>query len=446
MNRKCVTWEDGVAPLGRSVVAIGVFDGVHVGHQALLRATVQEARARTIRSVALTFDRDPDQVVTPDNAAPQLLSLNDKCGAILECGIDTVLVVPFTPAVAQMRPEDFLDAVLAQACTPVAIHVGHDFRFGAGAAGDVDALYVWGVEHGADVHPHRLVDVGSQPVSSTRIRGLVAAGDVAGAAELLGRGHRVTGTVHEGRRQGGQLGFPTANVAPAPYSALPADGVYAGRALTTEGVWWPAAISVGTPPTFPAARDYLEAHLIGYAGDLYGQTLELEFVERLRPLTGFASLEELSAAIARDVATTVEVVGEASDEPATAPTDLAFHNTDAYFSDSDIIEDPEALAAAEAAVAALDGGQDYTAFDETWVTVMGPTRIASLFADGGVGAFMITSPLRAAGIPFAWDPFSPEETMQARPDFNWWRTFSLLVPPEHAADARELLGEWAAPE
>jgi riboflavin kinase/FMN adenylyltransferase len=425
--------------LGPSVVAIGVFDGVHLGHRALLEDTVAHARRVHARAVALTFDRDPDQVVTPQTAAPQLLTLDDKIDEITSVGIDTVLVVPFTPEVAAYDPETFLDAVLQRSCEVVAVHVGEDFRFGHDAAGDLDTLYVWGVEHNIDVVPHALVESQGGPVTSTRIRGLISVGDVETAAELLGGLPRITGTVVRGRGEGAQIGFPTANVRPVAFAALPADGVYAGRVVRSSGERWPAAISVGTPPTFPAARDYVEAHLIGFDGDLYGEPVRLEFGAKLRDQMRFDSVDRLSEAIRADVAAAVERVGaEVTTEVrvnAAGPEPVFYFDQDAA-----VVDDPEALEAAERAVAGLEPADVYAAFDDTWVEVLEPRTLGGLMSSGGVSAFLLTSPLTAAGIPFAWQPFPPEEQQGARPDFNFWLRFSLWVPSEYAGEARDLLG------
>ena len=271
-----------MARLGSAVVAIGVFDGVHLGIRRCLPTPSPTLRARGVEAVAVTFDRDPDQVVSPETAAPQLLTLADKVGFIAATGVDAILVIPFTHDLAEMCPEEFLESVLLHAVQPLAVHVGGDFRFGCRATGDVGALQRSGVEHGFEVSPHELVSAAGLPVTSSRIRTLVAAGDVRAAAQLLGRATCVAGVVHRGRGEGASLGFPTANVVPVEFAALPADGVYAGRAILADGGMWAAAISVGTPPTFPEARDYLEAHLIGFDGDLYDQPLTLLFFERLR--------------------------------------------------------------------------------------------------------------------------------------------------------------------
>lgn len=295
-----LTWTPDMPSLGRAVAAIGVFDGVHVGHQALIHDALAIAREADALSVVITFDRDPDQVVTPASASPQLLTLADKLELLSDLGADLVLVVPFDEALARTTPFVFLDEVLLGAMTPLTVVVGYDFRFGHRAEGDVDALVRYGREHNFSVVAHDLVQAGGEPVTSTRIRALVLSGDVEGAAELLGRPHRVTGEVARGRGEGASLDAPTANLVVAPYTALPADGVYAGT-TRLDGVTHPVAISVGVPPTFPNATDSLEAHVLDFAGDLYGRALTIEFLERLRDQRAFPDTASLAAAIAADV-------------------------------------------------------------------------------------------------------------------------------------------------
>jgi riboflavin kinase/FMN adenylyltransferase len=309
MTACIVNWQPGTEPLGSAVAAIGVFDGVHLGHQELLRDTVADARARGVRAVAVTFDRDPDQIVSPTTAARQLLTLVDKLGAISRTGVDAVVIVPFTHELSQLPPEAFLQDVLLAALTPIAVHVGSDFRFGKKAAGDVFTLRHAGAKYGFEVVPHELVISGGTPVTSTRIRALVAAGDIAQATALLGGHPEVAGIVHRGRGQGASLGFPTANVVPLHYAAMPADGVYAGRAVLTDGSRWIAAVSVGSAPMFPQATDTLEVHLIDFQGDLYGQAITVKFFERLRDQHTYGTLDELKAAIAEDVARTLQIAG-----------------------------------------------------------------------------------------------------------------------------------------
>jgi riboflavin kinase/FMN adenylyltransferase len=302
VTTRIVQWTGDEPSLGPAAVAIGVFDGVHIGHQALLRDTVRFARERGVLSVALTFDRDPDQVVTPDHAAPQLLLLEDKLRYMSETGLDVILVVPFCSHVAGMQPDRFLDDMLTAAFDPQLVVVGYDFRFGAHASGDVETLRKHGEQASFDVMAHELLQVGGETVTSTRIRGCIAAGDVAAATELLGRYHRLVGRVTHGRGEGESLlGVPTANIRPVTvYAALPADGVYAGYTLV-DGERQPSAISVGVPPSFPKALDCLEAHLLDWSGELYAKQVTIEFVEHIRPHETFTDAARLAARIQQDI-------------------------------------------------------------------------------------------------------------------------------------------------
>lgn len=297
----------GAHDIGPAAVALGVFDGVHVGHQALVSDTIALAHARGIASVVLTFDRDPDQVVTPGRAAPQLSTLEDKLDLLAALGPDAVLVVPFTEELAALTPAQFCERVLCDATEPVACVVGYDFRFGAKAAGDAATLRSLGELHGFEVITHPLVRIGGAPVTSSRIRALVSSGDVAQAAELLGRPHRLHGTVVHGRGAGRELGTPTANIDVDPRFALPAPGVYAAFSTVPAGRF-PSAVSTGVPPMFPDATCVLEAHLIGIDQNLYGQPATIEFVEHLRDQQTYGSAEALSAAIAADVSRVAELL------------------------------------------------------------------------------------------------------------------------------------------
>jgi len=305
---RTVLWTPSTPSIGPACAAVGVFDGVHIGHQALVRDAVRIAAAEGCASVVVTFDRDPDQVVTPAAAMPQLLDLTDKLDLLAGLGPDAILVIPFDAAVAAMAPLVFLDSVLLRSLDPVGVIVGYDFRFGHRAEGDVDALVRYGCDHGFTVVAHDLVGAEGKPVTSTRIRRLVAAGDVEGAARLLGRPHRVKGDVVHGRAAGAGLRAPTANLAVAPYAALPADGVYAGR-VAVDGRTYTAGISVGIPPTFPGATADFEAHLLDFTGDLYGRSVTVEFVERLRSQRAFANDDELAAAIAADLERVRAILG-----------------------------------------------------------------------------------------------------------------------------------------
>jgi len=299
-----IEWDRGNESLGRAVAAIGVFDGVHIGHRALLADTTSVAHATGSRAIAVTFDRDPEQVVSPDKNIPQLLTLEDKLELISAENVDAILVIPFCMRLAAMAPKRFLDDVLLQAFEPIALAVGHDFRFGTKASGNVETLESFGAEHGFEVRPHELVQVDGIPVTATRIRTLISQGEVEAATRLLGRPHRVSGTVVHGRGEGSsKLGIPTANVTPWTHAALPADGVYAGTA-TVGGTRYGAAISVGKPPMFPESVDYLEAHIIDFKGDIYGDELVLEFHERLRGQLVYRDEDELARSIRADIACT----------------------------------------------------------------------------------------------------------------------------------------------
>ncbi|MRS13048.1 MAG: bifunctional riboflavin kinase/FAD synthetase [Actinobacteria bacterium] len=301
-----MTHSAGVHEMGPAVIAIGVFDGVHVGHQALVADTIALARQKDVASCVLTFDRDPDQIVTPDHAAPQLTSLEDKIALLSVVGPDAILIVPFDEWTASLTPDDFVFDVLLDASEPVACMVGYDFRFGTHASGDAETLRHLGAIHGFAVTTHPLIQHGGTPVTSTRIRELVSAGEVAEAAELLGRPHRLRGDVVRGQGVGRSLGAPTANLHVDARFALPASGVYAGWAATTAGRY-PAAISVGVPPMFPDATCDLEVHLIGFDGELYGTELLVEFGSRLRDMQRFDSVDDLMKAIAEDIARAAEL-------------------------------------------------------------------------------------------------------------------------------------------
>jgi len=438
VTSRSVVWTPGMPKLASAVVAIGVFDGVHVGHQELLSDTVRDAQRRGVAAVAVTFDRDPDQVIAPASAAPQLLTLEDKIESLIGCGIWTVLVVPFTAEMARKSPEEFLDEVLGASIDVVSIHVGRDFRFGARASGDVDALYVWGVEHNVEIVAHTLVTVRSHPVSSTRIRGLVSLNDVVGAEALLGRPVRLRGVVVRGRGEGAQLGFPTANVDPAPFSAMPGSGVYAAVAILDDGARWPAAVSVGVPPTFPQSKEHIEAHLIGFSGDLYGQELALDFIGRIRDQQRFDSLEALSSAIAIDVDGAAALVREHG----IGTPELSDETFDDALASDPLVEDPAALAAAQLIADSTDSTAPCSAVGDDWVRAAGPVQLSGIMTTASTGSFAYTAALESAGIPYSWDPYPPSSMPSFRPAYGAFdRSFSVLVPRVSLAEARDALRE-----
>ncbi len=291
-----------------TAVTIGAYDGVHLGHRALLADLVARAGAAGLSPVVVTFDRHPASVVRPESAPPLLTDLDQKLELLAECGIERTLVVPFDRARADESAEDFVREVLVETLEAKLVVVGEDFHFGNRRRGNVALLRELGREHGFEVVGVRLTGEDLAPVSSTRIRSLVAAGDVVGAAALLGRPHEVRGpVVHGDGRGASELGFPTANLEVSKDIALPADGIYAGYYRRPDGTGYLAAISVGRRPTFydPASASVLvEAYLLHFEGDLYGELGRVSFVRRLRDERQFDSVDALIAQMHDDVADT----------------------------------------------------------------------------------------------------------------------------------------------
>lgn len=295
---------------GRSVVAIGVFDGVHRGHQRIIERCVALAREMDVPSVAVTFDPHPDEVVKPGSHPPRLTSPARRAELLAALGVDEVCVVPFTLEFSRRTPDEFVRTVLVDRLHAAGVVVGERFRFGHGAEGDFETLWTLGEKYDFVAEEVPLVANG-EVISSTLIRDRLLAGDVEGAAAALGRPHRVEGVVVRGYRRGRQLGFPTANVESPPHTAIPADGVYAGWLQCVsvanipapyEGVRWPAAISVGTNPTFEGVPRTVEAYALDHDDlDLYGVHVAVDFAARLRGNTRFDSVESLVAQIRRDV-------------------------------------------------------------------------------------------------------------------------------------------------
>jgi riboflavin kinase / FMN adenylyltransferase len=289
-----------------TAVTIGAYDGVHLGHRALLRDLSQRAGDAGLSTVVVTFDRHPAGVVRPASAPLQLTDLEQKLELLGACGVDRTLVIAFDRARADETAEDFVKEVLVDTLDARLVVVGEDFHFGHGRKGNVALLRELGAEHGFEVVGAALTGDGRDAVSSTRIRTLVAEGDVAGAARLLGRPHEVRGPVVHGDGRGGpELGFPTANLQIGGDIALPADGIYAGHFTRADGTAHPAAISVGRRPTFyePGTSPVLvEAYLLHFDGDLYGEPARVSFVSRLRGDRRFESVDALIAQMHRDAA------------------------------------------------------------------------------------------------------------------------------------------------
>jgi riboflavin kinase/FMN adenylyltransferase len=297
---------DACPELSGSVVTIGAFDGIHLGHQALLRLVRERATERGLPTALVTFDRHPAQVVRPESA-PRLLTNLDQRLELLEATglVDHAVVLTFDDARRRESAEDFVTEVLGGCLQARLVVVGADFHFGNARRGNVALLEQMGRDLGFDVLGVDLVstDDGGVTYSSTLVRQRLAAGDVRGAAEILGRAHEVRGTVVEGDRRGRELGFPTANVAVPEEICLPAAGIYAGTFTGADGIQRAAALSLGRRPTFYSDQGYLllEAFLLDFSGDLYGQPVSVGFVERIRSEERFDSVDALVEAMHRDV-------------------------------------------------------------------------------------------------------------------------------------------------
>ena len=289
------------AHLPPSVVTIGVFDGVHRGHQAILRRALEDAAARDADTIVVTFDPHPDVVVRPDQAPLMLTDISERLRLFASLGVDATLVLPFSHEISLWSPEEFARRVIVDLLHAERVVVGSNFRFGHRASGDVDALREIGAKNSFDVDAVALLG-GEEPVSSTTIRGLLAAGDVAAAAVALGRPHRIIGPVVRGDGRGRELGCATANLRLVPGLAVPADGVYSGwLERRGDGMRWPAAISVGSNPTFDGVERRVEAHAIDTDVDLYDEIVAVEFTEKLRDMVKFDSVEQLITQMAADV-------------------------------------------------------------------------------------------------------------------------------------------------
>lgn len=294
-----------------AVVTIGAYDGVHLGHQAVLRLARELASARNREAVCLTFDRHPAEVVRPESAPKVLTPLDQKLELLDATGfLDTVCVLAFDKDRSREPAEDFVRTVLVEGLDARLVVVGADFHFGHRRHGNVRLLEQMGAELGFEVLGLGLVSVEGDatglPYSSTKIRELLAAGDVAAAAQMLGRPprpHEVRGQVERGDARGRELGFPTANVAVPESVCLPADGIYAGTFVAEDGVERDAAISLGRRPTFyvGAKASLLEAYVLDFEGDLYGQRVKVRFVERIRGEVQFESVDALVAQMTQDV-------------------------------------------------------------------------------------------------------------------------------------------------
>jgi len=297
---------------GRSVVTIGVFDGVHRGHQQIIGHTVRRARELSMASVVVTFDPHPAEVVRPGSHPAILTEAGRKAELLEGLGVDVLCVIPFTVDFSHLSPETFVHDVLVEHLHASAVVVGENFRFGHKAAGDVELLERLGRTFGFTVEGAPLVaSAPASVVSSTYIRSCVDAGDVAEAGRALGRPHRLEGIVVRGVARGRELGYPTANLLTAPHAAVPADGVYAGWLNRRAGAPLMAAISIGTNPTFAGRERRVEAFVLDFDADLYGERLGLDFVARLREQRRYDGMEPLVEQIRKDVEETRSALTQA---------------------------------------------------------------------------------------------------------------------------------------
>lgn len=285
--------------LAGACCVFGVFDGLHRGHQALIAAAREDARRRGAQCVVITFDRDPDELFRADKLR-KLMTNEDRLNALAESDVDCVVALQFDRDFASEEPERFLDLAFGQN-TPASMHVGYDLRFGYRAKGTVEDLRTWGQEHGMDVYGHDLVEDGGAPITATRIRGLLAEGDIAQANLLLGRPFRLCGQVQRGRGEGADMGFRTANLSFDKTHQVLADGVYSAYALV-DGVQYKAAVSMGVAPTFAdTAKATCEVHILDFQGNLYGQTIAVDFIARRRPMIKFDDVNELIKTVMADI-------------------------------------------------------------------------------------------------------------------------------------------------
>lgn len=301
------------APLPRlpngSTVTVGSFDGVHLGHQAVLQEIGRRARAAGRASVLVTFDPHPLEVVNPDAAPPLLTTGPERLEILAQSPLDYVLILRFDRQLAGLPPESFVRDILLSRCAVRELVIGHDHGFGRGRSGDVDTLRRLGAREGFEVDVVDPVDFGGQHVSSSRIRRAVAGGDLLTARAMLGRPYGVVGRVGEGERRGRLLGVPTINLTElSPRKLLPPDGVYA-VAVEWRGGRVGGMMNQGPRPTFQDGRRILEAHLFDFEGDLYNEWVRVEWVERLRDIERFTSVEQLRQQLERDRTSAVAALG-----------------------------------------------------------------------------------------------------------------------------------------
>ncbi len=298
----------GPSPDAGSAIAVGVFDGVHRGHQAVLADVEVRASELGLDRIALTFDVHPLSVVAPSRAPKLLTTVEQRIEVFESLGIDIVGVLPFE-MVRSSSPEAFVSKVLVGACNAALVVVGADFRYGRYRAGDVFTLGKAGLGYGFEVEDVDLLEEGVGPISSTNIRRLVSEGDVSAAGELLGRPFQIRGEVIEGDRRGRNIGFPTANLTPDPGLVIPAHGVFAASVATLLGLH-DAVVNIGTRPTFGGEVTVVEAHLLDFDADIYGEVISVMLIDRIRDEIKFDGVDQLVAQIHADVEAATMIIAE----------------------------------------------------------------------------------------------------------------------------------------
>lgn len=297
---------DGLPPHPYPVVALGNFDGVHLGHRAILKTAIERARSEGGTAFALTFDPLPAKVLFPVHAPQLIVTPLDKLELLRRSGLDGVLVLNFTRALSKLEPRDFVRSFLLERIGARAVVVGHSVSFGHQRAGNAAVMVELGREFGFETTVVGPVKVEGESVSSTRVREFIAQGDLRAAAKLLGRCHFLSGKVVHGRERGRRIGFPTANLE-SETECTPPDGVYATRVVLPDGAF-AAITNIGMRPTFNEPTRAIEAHIFEFNRDLYDQKIQLEMVERIRTERKFDSAEALSRQIALDVTRTREIL------------------------------------------------------------------------------------------------------------------------------------------
>ena len=289
-------------PFARSTVAIGTFDGIHIGHQAIIRTAVADAREHGRPALVFTFDRHPLELLAPEHAPGYLTTPAQRNRLITELGADGLVVARFDAILSEQGPDEFLSEILKGQLGAEAIVVGTNFCFGKGRAGDIHYLEQNQSVYGYTLHALKPVLIGGSPASSTRVRERLQAGDIAMAEEVLGHPYLLAGIVVTGQKLGRTLGYPTANLALTYRQVVPGDGIYAVRVVLENGQTHEGACSIGARPTIEGAGRSIETYLFDFQGDLYGMKMEIRFVEKLRDEAKFDSLDALKAQIAQDVA------------------------------------------------------------------------------------------------------------------------------------------------